>query len=497
MALLGVDAGSSGIKAVIFKENGIVISSGLKNYQTLTIDFSRAEVDPEVFMDAFFQAVISASCQTKEKIEAMAISSHGESFAALSPQGESIGNIILNSDNRAKTQTDFLIRELGFEQLYKITGVPPHPMFGLMKIMYGLQKGIYDQTTRFLNAGDFILFRLGLVPYTDYSLAGRMFGFDLSEKKYASDILNAAGIRENQLPSPIQAGSLIGTLSDEACACLGISKGVKVVVGGHDQACGALGSGVITTGASISAGSYESIVCAEEKMHFEKTAQNFMLNYFCHVVPNTYGIMAFFPAGFAVRWVVDQMYDKEVLQSEGHSVYELLEAKLGAVIHPTGICFLPHLVGACNPHWDVRATGVIAGITLGVSKLEIYQAVFEGIACELSQNISALESIGTQIHSCNISGNGSRSDFSVQLRASLIQKPINRLTTSEAVCQGAAMLAGVGTKAFSDYEQAKTCMVHFKDSFSPDLDQREEYSHQMRQYENLFKNLEEYRGSIL
>ncbi len=495
MALLGVDLGSSSIKAVIFGEDGKIVSQGMKSYHATVMTEQTAELDADVLFCAFADAVKQAAEGTDQKVGAMTISSHGESFAAISPQGKEIGNIIMNSDNRAVRESAFLEREFGREKLYAITGIPVHPMFGLMKIMNGMAEGTYDGNTRFLNAGDYILYRLGVEPLTDYSLASRMFGLDLKKKEFNEDILKAAGIGRSQLPDVVQAGTIAGILPDCVCAMLGLPQGVKVVVGGHDQACGALGEGIVGQGAGISAGTYECIVCVGDEIHNSRQALAYSLNNSCHVVPDKYVTLAFYPAGIAVRWLVDEFYGLDRLEAErdGISVYERLQAKVLEISQPTGISFTPHLIGSCNPHWDVRATGALGGITPQATRYHLYKAVYEGIACEMAQNVAALEKIGLRFEECNLSGGGSKSDFTVQLRASLSGKILHKLSTSEAVCQGAAVVAGTGTGVYQDFEAAKQSMVRVEKSFFPDEGQRKQYARQMEQYDLLYQGLKEYR----
>lgn len=495
MALLGADIGSSSVKAAVFEDDGTLLAKGTAFYTADVREGGRAEVGADKLFGAFVNAVREATQKAGKKAAALAVSSHGESFVAVNKDGEAVSNFIMNSDNRAVEQADFLERRFGKETLYRITGVPVHPMFGLMKIMHGLWHGCYGNAARFLNAGDYILQRLGVTPYTDYTLASRMFGFSLRDKQFDGSILEAAGVRREQMPEVVPAGTTAGKLDRKMSELLGVQPGAAVAVGGHDQACGAFGMGIAETGTGVSAGTYESIVCVDGNLHNTAEALRYNLNHFCYVYPDTYAAMAFYPAGGTVKWLVDNFFgeDRLIAGREGETLYDRLEKKAEEIHGPTNITFAPHLVGACNPDWDVNATGTIAGLRPETTRYHLYKAVYEGIACEMAKNAEALSHIGFLFREANISGGGSRADFTVQLRASLTGSAIHKLTTDEAVCQGAAMIAGAGTGVFADFRQAKRAMVKVERTIRPDARQAREYEKQLEQYKTLYRDLADYR----
>ena len=494
MALMGVDLGSSSCKAVVFDESGTVLSSAQKAFPAI-FDGNHVEMDPRVTFNAFAKAVNEASSGSKDGIRALAIASHGESYLPVDAVCKPVGNIILNMDNRAIRQSEKLEREFGAESIYYETGAPIHPMFALTKIMWQKEHGI--KASRFISVADYIAGELGLGTITDYSLASRFMGFDVSCKKWSERLLDAASIDKNQLPVPVQASTPVGELSAKAASLLGLSKGAIVCAGGHDQPVGALGAGITESGkASISAGSYECIAVASDKPMCTEKAFEYKFNSYCHVVPGKYITLAFSPGAMVVQWFVEQLcaLDVKIAEEAGVSVYEYLNEKASAVRHPTGISITPHLVGSNNPKWDVRATTVIAGLTPSVTRYAIYKAIFEGIASELALNTKALEEVTGEIERFRISGGGARYPFSVELRAALTGRTIEHLTTSEAVCLGAAMLAGLGAGVFKDFTQATGNMVHVASGIRPDPELAAEYGTQTKRYSALFDGLETYRG---
>jgi xylulokinase len=261
-------------------------------------------------------------------------------------------------------------------------------------------------------------------------------------------------------------------------------------MGGHDQPCGALGAGCTRPGqVADSAGTYECLVAISDQPLNTPQALTYALNSYCHVVAGQYVTLAFFPAGLMVRWFVEQFcFQDEVEARESHrSLYEVLEAHVaGLAAGPTGLCVTPHLIGSCNPNWDVRATGIIAGLTPGVTRHHLYKAIYEGLACELALNLEVLEQVVGPLERVRIYGGGARTPFTVQLRADLTGKTFELLSTPEAACQGAAMLAGLAAGVYGDLEEAAAKLVSVSREFTPDPVAARSYAGQSEEYRQIY-----------
>ena len=498
MSLLGIDVGSSSCKGVAFDVRGRMLARASSAYSPASPGPGMFEIDAECFWRAVVEVTRTVAGQVAgDPIEALAISSHGETFMPVNTAGTAIAPAIMNADSRALEQSDRWETTLGRGKIYAITGLPLHPMWSLNKIMWLKQhnSGLFARAARFVSVGDYILLRMGLPAVTDYSLAGRTLAFDIRRKTWSAEILEIAGVREDKLPEPIASGQLVGKLSPAAATVMGLAAGTIVATGGHDQPCGALGSGVIGPGdVSDSAGTYECMTAASREPRNSARALSFSLNSYCHVVPGRYVTLAFFPAGVAVRWFVEQFCgdDAAEAQLQGVSVYDLLAERIPD--GPTGLCITPHFIGSCNPYWDVRATGVIAGLTPGTTKYHIYKAIYEGIACELAINAEVLEDVCGTFKRITISGGGAASPFTVHLRAALTGKRLRTVQTADTVCLGAAMLAGMAAGIFKNAEDAVRQMVPPGRIVEPDAAVARQYDRQLRQYRLIFPALAQVRA---
>lgn len=500
MSLLGIDMGSGSCKGVVFAHDGTMLAQAARAYAPTCPRPGWAEMAAEIFWESMIAVTREVSARVAhDPIEALAISSHGETVIPVDTQGQAVGPAIMNSDNRATAEAAWWTTAFGDDNLYRITGSPLHAMFALNKIMWLRHHApeIYTRTDRFLSVSDYLLLKMGFPPYTDPSLASRTMAFDIHRRTWSSDILTCVGIGAERLSIVVPSGTPAGRLSPQSAEVLGLRTGTVVALGGHDQPCGALGAGGIDTGqVSDSAGSYECLVAISDQPRNTPDALAYALNSYCHVVDGKYVTLAFFPAGLAVRWFVEQFCYQDTMEARerNSSLYQVLEAHIADLGDaPTGLCVTPHLVGACNPNWDVHATGAMVGITPGVTRHHLYKAMHEGIACELALNVEVLEKVVGPFACMRIYGGNARADFSVQLRADLTGKAFDRLATPEAVCQGAAMLAGIAAGIYANPDEAAAQYVAVTRTFSPNLMASLPCERQLRQYRLFYSALTKIR----
>src|SRR5579863_7321076 len=392
MSLLAIDIGSSRCKAVVFTVTGEILTQHACAYTPEFPALSHAEINPEVFWQAVCRCARAVAKDLSDPVRALCLSSHGETFVPVNERNQAIAPAILNQDNRATEETVWFERTLGRKHLFEITGLVAHPMYPVPKFVW-LRKhrpDIFASSVRFLTVIGYVLSRLGLPAYIDYSLASRYLAFDIRQRRWSEEILAATEINAECLPIPVPAGTIAGKLTGTAARQLGLSAGTMVVTGGHDQPCGALGVGAIGSGrVADSMGTYECLLAASDQPSLTASALAASLNTYCHVVPDKFVTLAYFPAGIMVKWFHDLLFLPQesavgIPQSGASEAanYQLLEARSGP--EPTGLCITPHLIGSCNPEFSPHARGVISGLAPGTHRSDIYKGILEGIACELA-----------------------------------------------------------------------------------------------------------------
>jgi xylulokinase len=493
VSFLAIDMGSSSCKAVAFSDQGHILASRTYPYSAESPHPSWAEISPHKFWQALQTVVQELACDTeKDPVEVLAISSHAETFVAVDSNLQPLSAAILNIDNRAVAQAEWVSRQIGARCIFEITGLTPHPMYPVPKILWLREHraDLYRSASKFLGVTDFLLTRVGLPPCIDYSLASRFLAFDIRQRRWSEQILDACGLNSDQFAPPVQTGTEAGKLSPTSAQALGLRPGVVVVVGGHDQPCAALGCGVAAKGgACASLGTYECLLTASTEPSINDAALSANLNTYCHVVPERFVTLAYFPAGIMLEWflrLLDPQRYSEAAASASE-IYRDLESH--APSGPTGLCIAPHLIGTCNPDFNPYASGVIFGIRPSTTRADIYKGILEGIAFEFATMAELLQSVSGSFDRVTVHGGGCRSRLGLKLRASLSGRTLQLTNSPDAVCLGTAILASLTAKKYAGLEVAMQSMVKVVDTVHPDAALAEIYEPQMRQYRLLYSSL--------
>jgi xylulokinase len=248
---------------------------------------------------------------------------------------------------------------------------------------------------------------------------------------------------------------------------------------------GAIAPGMVTD----SLGSFECLAAVVKEPTLDERALAASLNSYCHAVPNEYITIAYFPAGLMVKWFVDGFCGEEARAARegGIGLFEYLDQ--AAPEGPTGLCVLPHLIGSSNPHFDPQATGVVIGLTQRTRRIDLYKGILEGLACELSIVADLLGSAIGRFDTIRCTGGGARSRLGLQLRATITGRRMQTLTCPEAVCLGAALLAGVSAGTYTDLTEAVQQVVSVADTVAPDPASAAAYSEQVERYRLLYPAL--------
>jgi xylulokinase len=488
VSLLAVDMGSSSCKAVAFSADGRILGDARASYSPHIPRPSWAEMPAEKFWHAFQSVTRAIAGMTTDTVEALSISSHGETFVAINHDRQPVSPAILNIDNRAVVQANRIAEAFGPRRIFEITGLAVHPMYPIPKIswMREHQNEVFCSAAQFLGVTEYLLTRLGLAPHIDYSHASRFLAFDIRQRCWSEEILAACQLTPDQFATPVPAATVVGRLSSTVAGNLGLKNGTLVVLGGHDQPCAALGLGVVDRGrVSASLGTYECLLAASEAPALHPAAYAANLNTYCHVVPERYVTLAYFPSGIMLEWFLHLLHGDD--SAAAGTDLAKLEARANA--QPSGLCIAPHLLGTCNPDFNPHATGVIAGLRPATSASDIYQGILEGVACELANMTELLQPVAGSFSDLYVTGGGCRSPLGLQLRAALTGCRLHRMGCPEAVCLGTAILAGVGAGTYSGFSEAITQLVQVAHTIHPDLTMAESYRAQREQYQLLYSSL--------
>lgn len=498
MSLLGVDIGTTGAKAVVFDLAGNALATAYREYPLIHPNPGWIELDSETVWCLAKEAICEAVAEAgdSDPITAISFSVQGEAVTPLDKDGKALANAIVTFDNRTLPQSDWWAGTLGKERLFALTGQPLHPMYTINKIMWWRDNApeVFAAAKHFLCFGDLALYRLGVEPLIDFSMASRTMAFDLKRKQWSAEILGMAQVSPDRLATPVPAGTVAGTISAEAAKELGLPANVKLVVGGHDQPCGALGSGILTGGEAVDAtGTVECIAAAAD----EPVLTPAMLagNHPCyhHVVADKYISLAFnFTGGSLLRWYRDVLGSQEMEEADtsGLDFYEILIGK--AAGSPSPLLLLPHFTVTGTPWFDSHSKGALVGLSLATSKADIIKAMLEGITYEMRLNLDSLGQAGLPVSSIRAIGGGAKSSTWMQLKANIFNRPVSSLSVSEAACLGAALLAGSGTGQYASLAEAVAQTIKVTETVEPEPAEAAQYEERYQLYRDLYPTLKDY-----
>ena len=493
MSLLGIDVGTTGCKAVVFSRNGEVISAEYEEHSLIHPRQGWAELEPDLIFFNIKKLIKKAAQKTlKDKIKALAISCQGEAVIPVDREGECLHNAIVTFDNRTEEQYEFWKKGLGRKAIFEITGMPLNPMYSINKIMWikKHRKDLFKKTSKFLCFEDFIQMKLGVIPKISYSLAARTSAFDIIKKEWSKVILAEANINCDLLATPRPSAEAAGEVNMAVADETDLPHGVVVATGGHDQACGTFGAGIIDESVAMNAAGTSDVITAVLNKPY---LNGVMLenNYSCapYVISNKYIALAFnLTGGLLLRWYRDKFCheETELAAKERVNIYKIIDA--GIYNEPVNVFILPHFVGSGTPTLDANSKGVIIGLDIETDKSKLSRAILESNAYDLKLNLEMLENMGIKIKEIIAIGGGAKSSVWLQIKSSVLNKSIKLLKNAEAASFGAALLAGISIGEYKSFEEAAGCVEKLKDEFTPDLDLVKEYEKRYDIYKVIYSS---------
>jgi xylulokinase len=485
MSLLGLDLGYTGCKAMAFDLEGQVLASAYREYPMNYPQPGWVELDPEAIWEHTTSAIQEVTSSLSDPVEALSVSVMGEAFTPVDRQGRPVTPTITAFDQRGDPECDALVEQIGADRFFALSGQVAGPSYPLAKICWLRQNrpDIYRAVDKFLCYGELVLSRLGLPPTIDYSMAARTLAFDVHRLAWSEPILEAARLDPELLPSIAPAGTALGTPPPQIADELGLPRSTVVVVGGHDQPCGAVGAGVVAEGQATYALGTVHVICAVLDS-FKDPLGEAGFPCYPHVVPDRFVTMGYnFTGGSLLRWFRDTFAQAEIAQarSTDQDPYDLLLADLPQT--PTNLLVLPHFSGTGTPWFDSLARGTVMGLTLSTERPELVKAILEGTTYELAMNLRLLQRAGAPVRELHAIGGSAKSSVDLQIRTNIMNRPVLAMKVSEAASFGAAILAGVGAGLYDSPEVASSQLAQIQDTCYPDPDLAAQYQLCLDAYE--------------
>jgi xylulokinase len=495
MTLVGLDVGTTGCKAVVFSEDGKALGSAYREYAIETDRLGKAEQDTgEVWRltcAVLAEAVAKASGVRGDaaRVAGLSLSVQGDAIIPLDAAGAAAYPAILGMDYRSAPQAEACVRRFGAEALFARTGMRPHAINSLCKILWLREERpeVWARTRRVTTYADFILGQLGAPGYIDLTMASRTMAWDLERGRWDGDLLKEFGLSPSLFSEPVPTGTVVGRLDPRLGRSLGITEPVALVAGAHDQPAGAVGAGVLDDGdAVVSTGTAE--VLSTTFTDHANAAELFSGYYPCYLsaLPGRYFTFSLnHVGGLMLRWYRDLWALAEVQEAarHGRDAYDEILANLPK--GPSPVMVLPHLNGAGTPSCDPLSMGAVVGLTLATTRPEIAKAIIECQSYELALNLEALTKAGVAVRRLAAVGGGAKSAEWLQTKADVLNVPIHTLEVPEAGCLGAAIFAGTGAGVYNSVAEGARQVVRFRSVHEPDPEANAAYMRRFMVYREL------------
>ncbi|NUR33938.1 MAG: xylulokinase [Gemmatimonadaceae bacterium] len=455
---LGVDVGTSGVKAILVGDAGDVAAEATTPLGMSTPRPGWAEQDPE----DWWRASVASIRDVLAKRPGVRVRSVGIS-------GQMHSSVFLDRAGAEITR-----RAGGEERLRDLVSNPALEGFTLPKVLWLREEEpeAYARVATVLLAKDFVRYRLTGAIATEPSDASGTLMFDVARGRWSDELLAAVDVPRALLPDVGDSAEVLGRLTAEGAAATGLPRDTPVVGGGADNACGAAGVGAVAPGEAVASwGTSGTVLAPTARPVVDPWLR---AHTFRHVLPRTWYVMGVvLSAGGAFAWFRDQLA-RELAGDPAPDAR--LDQEAAAIPRGAGgVTFLPYLQGERTPHRDASMRGAFLGMSLAHGRAHLTRAVLEGVCFALRDSLSILGELGLAPRTLLLTGGGAKSAFVRRMQAEVYGLPVCTVNREEGPAYGAALLAAVGAGAFPDLAAAARATLARSELESPDPAAHREY----------------------
>jgi xylulokinase len=461
--IIAYDLGTGGNKASLYDEDGMCLASVFVPYETIYPNAGWHEQRPSDWWRAVVEStrgLLAGGKADLNDIECVSISGHSLGVVPLDRKGELLRETTpIWSDTRAEKQTGELFGKVSEEEWYMTTGngFPP-PCYSVFKLMWYREneQGMFRRVHRILGTKDYVNFRMTGKLLTDYSYASGSGAYDLRKWDFSDKFLGAAGVPREMFPELVPSTRVVGELTKEASGELGLPRRVRVVCGGVDNSCMALGARNIAEGrVYTSLGSSSWIAVSSGNPVLDYATRPFV---FTHVMPGMFtSAVSIFAAGSSLAWVKDTLCRDLASSGGGRSgsgdAWALMNQR--AARSPVGakkLLFNPSLAGGSSQEATAHIRGAFSGIDLGHTQDDVIRSCMEGVAMNLAIVLDVLRRFTKLSEEMVMVGGGSKSRLWLQIFADCYNMGVVKTNVGQdAGSLGAAAVGAVGSGLWKDF----------------------------------------------
>src|SRR5690625_4196665 len=383
-----------------------------------------------------------------ENIEGIRCSGQMHGLVLLDENNDVLRHAILWNDTRTTAECEDIYNVVGKERLLEITKNPALEGFTLPKILWVKkhEPELFAKASKFVLPKDYVRYKLTGKLQMEYSDAAGTLLLDIRKKEWSEEICQLLEIKPSICPPLIDSHEEVGTIIPEFAQKTGLSKSTRVFAGGADNACGAIGAGILEDGKTLCSIGTSGVVLSYEASDDKDFAGK--VHYFNHGAPDVFYTMGVtLAAGYSLTWFKDVF-------AENESFDELLQDIGSVPIGANGLLFTPYVVGERTPHADANIRASFIGIDSTHKQKHFVRSVLEGITFSLNETIRIFREKDKKIDSIVSIGGGAKSEQWLQMQADIFNANIVQLKNEQGPGMGAAIVAATGSGWFSSLKEA-------------------------------------------
>ena len=462
MRLIGLDVGTTGVKALAISETGEVLARAEHGYPLSTPHAGWAEQEPEDWWRASEAALAELG---RREDEPVGLSGQMHGLVALGSDDRPLRPAILWNDQRTAAECAEIEERLGLERLIALTGNRALAGFTAPKLLWlrRHEEDVYARIAHVLLPKDYVRLRLTGERAIDAADASGTLLFDVGRRRWSDEVLAALELPREWLPAAHES---------------------TAIGGAGDQAAAALGVGIVAPGAvSVVLGTSGVVFSVLPAYAADSQAR---VHVFCHAVPGAWHAMGvMLSAAGALRWLRDVV---------GGTFDELAAEAERWTPGTEGLLFAPYLAGERTPHADPDARGAFVGLELRHDRGALVRAVLEGVAFGLRDSLELLRELGAEPRLGRVSGGGARSELWLQIAATVLGIPLERTAAEEGSAFGAALLGGISAGVWATADEAVAACVRPTTVVEPVAAWASAYDEAYARYRLLYPALAGVRG---
>lgn len=428
---IGIDLGTSGVKVLLLTKEGEVIKTKTENYPLLIPKEGWSEQNPNDWYQKTIKALKSVIKGNEENIKALSFSGQMHGLVLLDKFDNVIRNALLWNDQRTIKEVEYLNNVIGTKKLIEETGNIAVTGLTLPKLLWvkNNEKENFQKIDKVMLPKDYLSYKFTKNFTTDKSDVSGTLYYDVKNQKYSEYMIGLTGLNLNNFPKVHSSFDVVGLLNEELKKELNIKNDIKVVIGGGDQALGAIGVGIVEEGiCNISLGTSGVVFTTMNKFKYDKETN---MQSYVHANDQYHMMGVMLNAAGSLKW-----WAENVLKDKDYDKFfsEIKNIKINDSLY-----FLPYLTGERAPINDPFARGTFIGIRPEHTKYDMGRALIEGITFNLDSIFNNIKSKGILIKKARVTGGGARSDIWVQMISDVFNIEVETIKIEEGPALGAAI----------------------------------------------------------